>query len=129
MANFSRENSREQGGKDGAPPPNDRVVAAIAEANGGDVEAATKLATNTYAERVKGVYRQYKESSSSGGGSDKRRTRPGSARPGSARSRSKSSSVGSKDGTKMLGSLRDDVADLDEGPRDAPRFPGRISRR
>ena len=66
MANFSRENSREQArerrekeandacGKDGAPPPNDRVVAAIAEANGGDVEAATKLATNTYAERVKG---------------------------------------------------------------------------
>ena len=115
-------------GKDGAPPPNDRVVAAIAEANGGDVEAATKLATNTYAERVKGVYRQYKEGGGSGAG-DRRRARPGSARPGSARSRSKSSSAGSKDGTRMLGSLRDDVADLDEGPRDAARFPGRISRR
>ena len=35
----------------------------------------------------------------------------------------------SKDGTRVLGTLRDDVADLDEGPQDPTRLPGRISRR
>ena len=117
-------------GKNGAPPPNERVVAAIAEANGGDVEAATKLATNTYAEKVKGVYRQYKDSSGGGvAAGERRRARPGSARPGSARSRSKASVSAAKDGTRVLGTLRDDVADLDEGPQDPTRLPGRISRR
>ena len=117
-------------GKNGAPPPNERVVAAIAEANGGDVEAATKLATNTYAEKVKGVYRQYKDSSGGGvAAGERRRARPGSARPGSARSRSKASVSAVKDGTRVLGTLRDDVADLDEGPQDPTRLPGRISRR
>ena len=117
-------------GKNGAPPPNERVVAAIAEANGGDVEAATKLATNTYAEKVKGVYRQYKDSSGGGvAAGERRRARPGFARPGSARSRSKASVSAAKDGTRVLGTLRDDVADLDEGPQDPTRLPGRISRR
>ena len=117
-------------GKNGAPPPNERVVAAIAEANGGDVEAATKLATNTYAEKVKDVYRQYKDSSGGGvAAGERRRARPGSARPGSARSRSKASVSAAKDGTRVLGTLRDDVADLDEGPQDPTRLPGRISRR
>ena len=117
-------------GKNGAPPPNERVVAAITEANGGDVEAATKLATNTYAEKVKGVYRQYKDSSGGGvAAGERRRARPGSARPGSARSRSKASVSAAKDGTRVLGTLRDDVADLDEGPQDPTRLPGRISRR
>ena len=117
-------------GKNGAPPPNERVVAAIAEANGGDVDAATKLATNTYAEKVKGVYRQYKDSSGGGvAAGERRRARPGSARPGSARSRSKASVSAAKDGTRVLGTLRDDVADLDEGPQDPTRLPGRISRR
>jgi kinesin family protein 3/17 len=117
-------------GKNGAPPPNERVVAAIAEANGGDVEAATKLATNTYAEKVKGVYRQYKDSSGGGvAAGERRRARPGFARPGSARSRSKASVSAAKDGTWVLGTLRDDVADLDEGPQDPTRLPGRISRR
>ena len=117
-------------GKNGAPPPNERVVAAIAEANGGDVEAATKLATNTYAEKVKGVYRQYKDSSGGGvAAGERRRARPGSARPGSARSRSKASVSAARDGTRVLGTLRDDVADLDEGPQDPTRLPGRISRR
>ena len=117
-------------GKNSAPHPNERVVAAIAEANGGDVEAATKLATNTYAEKVKGVYRQYKDSSGGGvAAGERRRARPGSARPGSARSRSKASVSAAKDGTRVLGTLRDDVADLDEGPQDPTRLPGRISRR
>jgi hypothetical protein len=117
-------------GKNGAPPPNERVVAATAEDNDSDREAATKTATNTYAEKVKGVYRQYKDSSGGGvAAGERRRARPGSARPGSARSRSKASVSAVKDGTRVLGTLRDDVADLDEGPQDPTRLPGRISRR
>jgi hypothetical protein len=76
------------------------------------------------------VYRQYKDSSGGGvAAGERRRARPGSARPGSARSRSKASVSAAKDGTRVLGTLRDDVADLDEGPQDPTRLPGRISRR